>query len=353
MMCALVLLYLVSFLMDPYSENWTNYFDRSYLNILAEWTVSFLFCFLVAESSLIIHRKLNKRFPWTRNPVRRLLIESAINCCVVLILIFLDGVCMHLIFKESFASQDQCSIENIREMIRWTLVSFAISFFIMAVNTGNYLINNWKNTELQVTEHKLRVSELRQASVEAELNAFKLQIDPHFIFNNLSVLSELILENQDLGYQFSENFSKVYRFLLVNSKKNFISLEEEMKFVKAYIFLIQHRIGSGVHFEITVEKESNGFFLPPLTLQLLVENALKHNKTHKNDPLQIKIYSDGPEKIIVENTLAPLENKTDYSTGIGLSNILNRFNLLSRQAPDIINRDGYFRVIIHLMKYDK
>jgi len=352
-LCMFILFYLVSFLVDPYSDFWRNYFHRSYLDIIAEWLVSLLNCFLVAEASLVIHHKLNKTLLWTEKPVKRLIIETGFNICAVLLFITLNFLCMYLIYKKSYDAQPAVTINDIRETLQWVVVSLVISFVVMAINTGNYLINNWKNTQLLVIEHKLRAAELRQSTVEAELNTLKLQIDPHFIFNNLSVLSELILEDPQLGYQFSENFSKVYRFLLVNSKKNLISLEDEMKFLKAYIFLIQHRIGAGVNFEIAVDEVSGDFFLPPLTLQLLVENAIKHNKTNKTNPLTIKIYSEDIDKIVVENLLSPIENNTLPSTGMGLSNISSRFQLLSRQVPEILVKDGYFKVIIHLMKYDK
>lgn len=348
-----VLFYLVSFLIDPYGAYWVNYWDRNVFDLIAEFLITFLFCFLIAEASLVIHNKLNNRVPWIKNPSKRLVFETALNICAVLLFIILNFSCMYMIYNKTHPSETELSKNNIHDLLQWIVVSLIISFIIVAVNTGSYLINNWKNTELKIIKHKLRESELKQASVEAELNALQLQIDPHFIFNNLSVLSELILEDQQLAYDFSENFSKVYRFLLVNSKKNLISLEDEIKFLRAYIFLIQHRIGEGVHFEIAVDPAAGKRYLPPLTLQLLVENALKHNTTSKNDPLLIHIFSDGMDKIVVENKLAPLHNKAPHSTGTGLPNINKRFFLLAKQGPDIHITNFFFKVIIHLIDYDK
>ncbi len=98
---------------------------------------------------------------------------------------------------------------------------------------------------MEAAQHKLRASKHKQAAMAAELQALKLQIDPHFIFNNLSVLSELILEDQQLGYEYSEKFARVYRYLLVNSRKDIIVVEEELKFLESYIFLIEKELGKG------------------------------------------------------------------------------------------------------------
>ncbi|MGJ1263125.1 sensor histidine kinase [Sphingobacterium spiritivorum] len=350
---AFLLFYLVSFLIDPYGEFWQEYFQRGIFEIIEELVISFIFCFLISESSIFIHSRLNKYVPWTKNKIKRLILELSLNFFVVLILIVLNSVCYYLIYDDPAYSQSEPSIEEIRNLLQFIIVSMIISFMIISINTGSYLINNWVNTETQVANHKLRTAEWKQASVEAELNALKLQLNPHFIFNNLSVLSELILEDQQLGYAYSENFSKVYRFLLVNSKKNMILLEEELKFLNSYIFLIKHRIGEGVHFEIDVQEESKNMYIPPLTLQLLIENALKHNKTDRKNPLRITIRTSTQHILTVENTLSLIEKPEGYSTGIGLTNIISRFNLLSKQPPEIVTSTDSFKVIIHLMEYDR
>ena len=349
LLCTFVFYYLVSFIIDPYADFWKNYFSRSSLDIIIEWLISFLFCFLVAEVALVIHHRLNKKFPWTRNATKRLLIETSLNIGVVLLLNIINVLCMYLIYDKSELINLQLSIDDIRGLIQWLVVSLVISFIITGVNTGSFMVNNWKSSELEVSQQKLNVSQLRQASIEAELNALKLQLDPHFIFNNLSVLSELILEDQQLGYQYSENFAKVYRYLLINSKKNLIPLAEEIRFLNAYIFLTKHRIGAGVNFEINLNESLHQLSIPPLTLQLLIENAIKHNITSKRIPLIIKIYSDKDNSLIVENNIATLEHPITESTGIGLSNIVRRFNLLSKKPPLIDIKDDSFKVQIYLI----
>jgi two-component system LytT family sensor kinase len=176
-----------------------------------------------------------------------------------------------------------------------------------------------------------------------------LQLDPHFVFNNLSVLSELILEDQKLGYDYSENFSKVYRYLLLNSRKDLITLEEELKFLRAYIFLLHYRAGSGIAFEINIDSAHLSLQLPPLTLQLLIENAMKHNKLLKSNPLKIAVCSGINMDLIVCNSLIPLD-KSELSPGLGLNNIVQRYELLSEALPVIEQTDKRFIVTIPLIK---
>ncbi|WP_437918711.1 sensor histidine kinase [Sphingobacterium sp. LRF_L2] len=350
---AFTLFYLVSYVIDPYNAFWIGYFDRNLYEVITEWVITFMFCLLISESSIFIHRKLNQRVPWTRNKTKRLTLEIILNFSAVVILIMMNMLCCALIYSDSSVYNSVPSIEEIRGILQWIVISLLISFMIISVNTVSYLINNWIETSMEMSRHKLQAAELRQASIQAELNSLKLQLDPHFIFNNLSVLSELILENQQLGFEYAENFAKVYRFLLVNSKKNMISLEEEIKFLYAYIFLIENRVGDGVNFVIDVQEHSKAMYIPPLTLQLLIENAIKHNKTNRKNPLIITISNPSQGLLFVENTCSPIENAEISSTGIGLNNIINRFKLLGSDEPMVFKSDNLFKVSIKLLPYDR
>lgn len=208
----------------------------------------------------------------------------------------------------------------------------------------NYLISNWKN-------EALKASELKQVALDAELQSLKLQIDPHFVFNNLSVLSETILKDQMLGYKYAENFSRIYRYLLVNAKKDIITLEQELKFLESYQFLIEHRFSNGVQFHISADESSKILLMPPLTLQLLVENALKHNKTSRKEPLMVRIFTDKAQTLTVENNMLPFAKVQD-SLGIGLSNIVRRYQLLSDRPVEISKANNCFKVTIPLLSYD-
>lgn len=337
--------YGIGFLVDPFDQFWKGYFSRSIVSLLSEWVGSLIFWAIVVEVSLFIDRFFNKNIPWTGYPLRRLFIQTIIQVISIVAIV----VIAELLFYQSV---DITSEEEIRRnyvgLLRWIVTTISISLMISVFNTGNYLIGNLKKAIMETAEHKIRAAELKQAAVEAELQALKLQLDPHFVFNNLSVLSELILKDQQLGFEYSENFSKVYRYLLLKAEKDLVRLGDELKFLNAYIFLIQQRAGEGVQFDIDIDKEQYSYQLPTLTLQILIENALKHNKTLKSDPLKVRVYSVKKDELIIENTLIPLERKV-LSSGIGINNIISRYALISGRIPQITKEDGIFKVVIPLL----
>ncbi|SFO16244.1 Histidine kinase [Paenimyroides ummariense] len=340
---ALVLLYLVSYMMNPYAEYWKTYFQRSVPDIFLEWLSSFVFCFCVSEFSLFLGHKLNKRIKWTEKPIKRFFVESSLNFVAVLFFLVMASI-VH-IFPDSSdemgITNTQITIEEKVDIMQWILVSFLIAFAIIALNTGNYLLESWKNAAIDAAE-------LRQSATEAELHALRLQIDPHFVFNNLSVLSELILKDQNTGHLYAENFAKIYRYLLVHASRDFISLDEEIKFLRSYIYLLEQRIGEGVIFYVNIYPSHGALKLPPLTLQMLVENALKHNKTIKSNPLKISVRSSANQEIIVENNLNPVGTQVP-SSGIGLKNIISRYRLLQDRLPTVDAQDGIFKVVVPLV----
>lgn len=335
-----VLMYLIAYILDPFSDQWSSYATRSVGDVFEELVITLLTCLAVSESSIQVSNQLNKYIHWTDQPIFRLTVETALNLLVVLFINWL--VSFWCMYENPNFSNYIPSIEERRGFLQWVTSSIIISFMIMGINIGNYLISNWKN-------EVMRVAELNQLAMESELQSLKLQIDPHFVFNNLSVLSELILEDQQLGYQYAENFSRIYRYMLVNSKKDIISLEDELLFLDSYMFLIRNRFGSGVAFEINVDPKYCSCYMPPLTLQMLVENALKHNRTTKKEPLIVRIYSTENYELIVENVLLPIEKTLD-SNGIGIRNIIRRYHLLSEKEPKIEKSDSLYKVIIPLLK---
>ncbi len=339
---AIAVYYLFSYLQDPYAEYWKSYFQQSNSYIIGDILFSIIFCAMLCELCLFIDKRLNVYVPWTVKPLSRLILQAFFHLASCVLVILLVYKVFEIIYYKNNAST-LLTEKEITYLFQWFATSIFISIMISTANTGNYLLKSWKQTAIEAAEHKIKAAEHKQATTEAELQALKLQLDPHFVFNSLSVLSELILEDQQLGYEYSENFAKVYRYLLVNSKKDLISSEEELKFLHAYLFLVKKRIGDGVLFEINIDTSMLHLKLPPLTLQLFIENALKHNQTTKTNPLLIRIYSDTNEYLVVENILIPLLNKP-FSAGIGLTNIGSRYALLTERKPIVENNGQLFIV---------
>lgn len=342
--------HLICYVLDPYSPYYVDYFDRPLSDLAIELISTLLFCTIISELSLYLDRVLNAKMPWMVQPLKRLIIQIILQIIGVLLVIEI----LHLLIFQ-FIDMGEPTPNEFKEFLQWVLATVLIALMISAISTGNYLLQNWKATAMEAAEHQLKATEYelnatqhKQVAAEAELQALKLQLDTHFVFNNLSVLSELILEDQQLGYQYAENFTKVYRYLLVNSKKNLITLEEELKFLNSYLFLIKKRIGEGVVFEIAIAQDTLQMRLPPLSLQLLIENALKHNRTLKDNPLKIKVYTTDQNELLVVNDLLPLVTQPQSAT-IGLNNINSRYALVSDRKPSIEKDEYSFTVKIPML----
>lgn len=337
--------YLIAWIMMP-GEAWKEYVNVPLWRPVKDIALNLLLSALFAEMILFVDKVLNRKIPWPLHPLKRLLVQTFIHVFGVLLLIILLGICYILVDgipkgEAQFGPAQHRALYEIAALILLVLM-------ISAVNTGDYLLSNWKKAALQAAAYKIKAAESKQLAAETELQALKLQLDPHFVFNNLSVLSELILRDQQLGYEYTENFAKVYRYLLSNAKHGLITLREELRFLQAYIFLISKRIGEGVVFEIEVPASKLELQIPPATLQLFVENALKYNRTEKEHPLRVKIYANQDQELVVSNTMLPLLKKP-YSTGIGLQNILSRYALLSPRKPLVEATADAFTVKVPLI----
>jgi len=337
--------YATLFIILPYSY-WKNYFGMPAPRLITDLLVNLLFCVVIIVQSHFIDRKLDKKISWMTQPLKRLLVQTLFQILGVLFLI----ICLsfiYLIFADAVSTQSpqidlRQGLYSVISIILWGLT-------ISALNTGSFLLRNWKTATMKAAEFEIKAAQNKQLAAEIELQALKLQLDPHFVFNNLSVLSELILKDQQLGYEYTENFAKVYRYLLINSKKKLIPLREELRFLDAYLFLINNRMGGGSVFHIDIDESKLDMLIPPVTLQLLIENAIKYNRTEEENPLVISIYLNGGNELAVSNTLLPLIRQP-VSTGIGLENIMSRYALLGDRKPVIEKTNKTFTIKVPLIK---
>jgi LytS/YehU family sensor histidine kinase len=221
------------------------------------------------------------------------------------------------------------------------MINFAL--LISAVLHAKGFMEAWKKTTKQeVIEQKFIAK-----SANAQFESLKNQLDPHFLFNSLNVLSSLIDESPDQAQHFTASMSKVYRYILEQKDKELISVEEELDFAKTYCELLKTRFEESVHFEFDVRDEDQKSFVVPLSLQLLLENCIKHNFATSAKPLRIKIYTESAY-LWVENTLQKRENLHE-SSGIGLNNIVQRYAMLTDRNVFIEKSDHYFKVKIPLL----
>lgn len=191
--------------------------------------------------------------------------------------------------------------------------------------------------------------QLEKEKLRAELNQLKGIVNPHFLFNNLNSLSSLIGEDPTRAEYFLDELTKVFRYLLRNNQTELTTLRQELQFIQSYYHLLQTRYGSGIRLEINLNGKCGEWLLPPLTLQLLVENAVKHNRLQKEHPLKIEILPAQGHALLVRNTIFRREGTVE-STGVGLQNISARYRMLHLPEIKVEKDHEYFTVIVPLME---
>ena len=199
-------------------------------------------------------------------------------------------------------------------------------------------------------EHNIkRMQQLQQEKIQFQFQVLRNQVNPHFLFNSFNTLISTIEENPKMAVDYVEQLSDFFRNIVNYRDKDIIPLSEEIDLLQTYFYLQQKRYGDHLKLIITVpEKEKGETYIPPLTLQLLVENAIKHNAVSKESLLSIEVFlQDG--HLMIKNNINPKQGK-ESGTGMGLQNIINRYRLLSDKPVEIINNGSYFIVALPVLK---
>lgn len=220
---------------------------------------------------------------------------------------------------------------------------FRVNLFLNCINAIYYYMERLKKSEL-------KASQLEKVSIEAQFEALRNQINPHFLFNCFNALSILVYKDADTSAKFIGQLSKVYRYLLYNQEKKIVSLNEELEFMDSYLFLLKIRYGDNISIEKEISTDGAKFYVAPASLQMLIENAIKHNVVSTKNPLKIQITSRD-NYIEVINNLQEKAVKED-STLIGLKNIKKRYEFLSDTPVEIVKTNDAFRVKIPLLEIE-
>lgn len=201
---------------------------------------------------------------------------------------------------------------------------------------------------LKRKEDQLKMEKLKQETTLAQYLLLKSRIEPHFLFNSLSVLSSIIHTDVNLAEEFILRLSKTLRYVIEKNELALVSLKEEIRFVEDYFFLIRTRFDEGIIFENSIDKSIIlNSYIPPASLQLLIENAIKHNKFTTGEPLKIQLYTEG-ELLIVNNNINLRDDIAD-STNQGLQNLTQRFSYFTEKAVSINIDENDFTVTMPIL----
>lgn len=190
---------------------------------------------------------------------------------------------------------------------------------------------------------------LKYENLQAQYHSLKNQISPHFLFNSLTALKELIDTDPEISRKYLSHLSHVLRYTLTSYDHRTVSLSDEMIALHSYLFLFQMRFGESLKFEISIDDQFKSFRLPPLVLQTLIENAVKHNEVSRRSPLIIRVHTTTGGGLEVVNELKP-RLTTEYGTGIGLANLSQQYKLLNGENIKITRDQNEFKVEVPLLK---
>jgi sensor histidine kinase YesM len=270
------------------------------------------------------NRWLNRRSDWTREPIKRFLYTLAFSLVVSLLVIAAVNIGFSVLYHHRPLSA-----------IRWSgfvfplLITVVVSLFL---HSRSFLLS-WRDVAI-------RAERMEKEAAVARLDSLRRQVDPHFLFNSLNALTSLVEEDPTRAVRFIRQLSQVYRYVLDSQEHEVVTLAEELRFAEAYLYLQRTRLGNGldVQFDLPPEAELEHLMVPPLALQLLLENAIKHNTLLQHQPLRIQIYLDeASHQLVVRNTLRPRRLAPGESTGLGLKNLEARYGFLTKQ-PVLIEK---------------
>ncbi len=283
---------------------------------------------LLSEGQIIVDYILEYFFPIPKKIKLRIFLQTLISIVLIIIVFQL---------MTSFSKE----YEETAKVANYLGVALGL-VFVTLISTSLLIM---RLTEKWIQSQK-QIDVMQQEKLKMDYNSLQDKLNPHFLFNNLSVLKSLIIYDTDKAVTFTEHFTDVYRYVLQSKDRVLVSLIDELEFIDAYLGLHKERLGEGLQVKMSVEKDGLNKEIAPLTLQLLVENAIKHNIVSKDQPLSLEIIGKD-DYIGVINTLQLKE--TSYSTQTGLKNVIQRYKMLSEKEIEVIKSDTEFMVKIPLV----
>ncbi len=316
------------------------YLDRMRLQgqpFFKVYAIQWLYTVVVWEVNLKIILYIRRLYPSMENMMRRILTEFSI-------LVF--SIALMVLVITGFL--DTVKIWAVDVPLRHYLFDYAVILvsilFLTGIEEAAYMFREWRKTILESEQ-------IKRTTLQTQLDSLKNQVNPHFLFNSLNSLSSLIEEDDQKALSFVDELAYVYRYLLQTNTSELTSLNNELAFIEAYFYLLKTRFGQGISLEIKVSDAAKLLLIPPLTLQLLIENAAKHNITAQRKPLQIQIFDKNTEGGLCLTVANNLQKKQSAvaSNRMGLANISKQYALLSHQAIAVEETAETFKVVLPLI----
>ncbi|HLO58334.1 MAG TPA: histidine kinase [Bacteroidales bacterium] len=300
---------------------------------LSNSAFSIIFGYPMMQLSSFLMRKFGNRITWDVSPVKRI----AVTLGVVIIVAIIVTLLLNYVFI--IRINGGSGGEFFKTTLSLLVLQILIVIYVFSLFTALEFFKMWK-------EGLIKQETLQRKALEMQLETLKNQVNPHFLFNSLNTLTTLVHKDPDMAEKLIINLSDSYRYILEQRDKKLVSLAVETEFVDNYLALQQTRFGGN----LIVKKElpaSDDLFVIPLSVQMLVENAIKHNVITSDSPLTLELFVEG-DFLVVRNNL---QVKTTVVSGkVGLENIRQQYALISGKEPEIVRSASHFTVKIPLIK---
>ena len=310
-----------------YFENWKTFLFPTIISTLAVALV-YVMCGMIATI-------LVNRFPKYSQTFKRIGLGLLSYVLIMVIAVTI------LFFGYDYANV--AGLEVNMSNYKWALIIGAVcNLLATSLNEGAAFFEKWRKM-VDETE------QLKKENLQSQLEGLKGQVNPHFLFNSLNSLSSLISDDPDKAEKFLDEMSKVYRYLLRTNEDGLTTLDAEMQFIHSYFHLLKTRYGDGLDLETIIDERYYTYQLPPLTLQMLVENAVKHNMILRDHPLKILIMTTNSGKLVVSNNLQRKDRMVS-SNKVGLTNIVNKYRLMKQEEISVRDDGKEFAVVVPLIQ---
>ncbi|MER3497911.1 MAG: hypothetical protein C4308_04390 [Chitinophagaceae bacterium] len=321
-----------------FAINLSLFGNRYFFNLkdfLIATVLTFLVIFLIYIICGMVASMLMNRYPKYRDTFKRILIAMIFYVTIMIIgisIIFWGydyiGFLGYSINKQNYAMT--------------LMIGVFCNLLATSFNEGAAFYEKWRH---MVDE----AENLKKENLQSQLEGLKGQVNPHFLFNSLNSLSSLISEDPGKAEKFLDEMSKMYRYLLRTNEEGLVTLDSELQFIYSYFHMLKTRYGDGLDMEVTIDERYLSYQVPALTLQMLVENAVKHNMILKNSPLKILIMTTNSGKLIVSNNLQRKDRMVS-SNKVGLSNIVKKYKLMKQGEISVRDDRKEFAVVVPLIQ---
>jgi sensor histidine kinase YesM len=286
-----------------------------------------------------VRHLLNRHFPWQQMITIRLLSGIVVNTLLAMLIIWGSArIYVQLVLGQK-------SMSGFMETYRDGAIKVGILIFlaVFIYTIIDFTLYSYK----QFAQQQIASVKLTQTQLTLQLQILRNQLSPHFLFNSMNTISALVYQDTLVAERFIRKLAHTYQYILSTHDKPLVTLAEEVEFLSAYIFLLESRFAGALDIQMNLPEHVMKSKIPPLTLQLLVENAVKHNQVTKENPLLIKVYVDMYDQITVKNTIQQKAPQSD-SFKIGLDNIKGRYQYLTHKQIQVL-KDTYFTVKLPLL----